>query len=475
MAKARILILTHSPALPSGMAETTRLIFEALQVEYPDAYEIQQIGLVHTFAVSAPKWKIHPTRTVRMASGELELDKNDAHGEKTLPDLVRRFRPDLVFAFNDPQHLAFLCVPPRSRPYKLVLHVNFDGYPFPAADANLFRNADLIVTCSAFSRDVLVTACPLLEGKAAYMYSPADIERFKSVSEAEKKSLRQDLMPDWMPRDAFLLGWIGRNQWRKQTWLLYAVLHYLRTGKYLVCQRCERISLIDWHPGLQRHRDELKGGGNGDCPKECRHCRSNEVRCAEPLADIFLWVHLIEKKGEGDWPITDLECQFNVRRGRDLHYTEGMGEKAALAPADMPLLFQMWDGLLYLTGGEGFGLPAWEAMCTERPVVYTDYSSHAEFLGRAKGGLPVGGILQPEVKSCVWRLIADVPQALEAVRKLYFDRELARQLGANGRAFVQDYTPAIQARKWHEMFQRVLQERQTCQPASAKSAGAVSG
>jgi glycosyltransferase involved in cell wall biosynthesis len=99
-------------------------------------------------------------------------------------------------------------------------------------------------------------------------------------------------------------------------------------------------------------------------------------------------------------------------------------------------------------------------MCIGRPVIYTDYSSHAEFLGRAKAGLPVNGILQPEVKSCVWRMIADVPQALEAVRRLYFHRELASQLGSNGRAFVRDYTPAIQARKWHEMFQRVLQGRQ---------------
>ncbi|SPE60132.1 hypothetical protein SBV1_370116 [Verrucomicrobia bacterium] len=458
MTKAKILILTHSVALPSGMAETTRLIFETLLARYPDAYEVEQIGLVHSFAVSVPKWPIHPTRTVRRTNGELDLDQADAHGEKTLPEVVRRFRPDLVFAFNDPQNVAFLCVPRESRPYKLVLHVNFDGYPFPSADASVFRNADLIVTCSSFSRKVLITACPLLEGKTEYMYSPADIERFKPISDEEKKGLRGDLLPRWMPQDAFLLGFVGRNQWRKQIWLLYAVLHYLRSGKYWICQQCARITLIDWHPGLQCHRDEVPAGGGRDLQMKCQHCWSDQVTCAEPLSDIFLWLHLLDKKGEGDWPLTEIEYQFNVKRARDLHYTQGLGGRAALAPVDMPVLFQMWDALLYLTGGEGFGLPAWEAICTGLPVVYTDYSSHAEFLRLANGGLPVSGILQPEARSGVWRMIADVPQALEAVRRLYFDRELGPQMGANGRAFVQDFKPAVQADKWHEMLRRVLHD-----------------
>lgn len=158
MSKAKILLLAHSPALPTGMAEMVRLIFETLLAQYPDAYEIEQVGLVHTFAVSALQWPIHPTRTVLLANGELDLDPCDANGEKTLPEVVSRFQPDLVFAYNDPQHLAFLCAPPQSRPYKLVLYTNLDGYPFPAADANVFRPADLVVTCSEFARNVLVTA-----------------------------------------------------------------------------------------------------------------------------------------------------------------------------------------------------------------------------------------------------------------------------------------------------------------------------
>lgn len=152
------------------------------------------------------------------------------------------------------------------------------------------------------------------------------------------------------------------------------------------------------------------------------------------------------------WPARAMEQQFGLRRGQDLHYTEEYGLKSAFAPLDMASLYQSWDGLLYLSGGEGFGLPAWEAMCSALPVVYTNYSSHAEFLRLAGAGLPVGGVLQPEPRTCLWRMIADVPQAIEAIRRLYFDPTLRTTLGSKGAAFVNDYGVNSQVDRWHRLF-----------------------
>ncbi len=94
---------------------------------------------------------------------------------------------------------------------------------------------------SEFSKDA-IARCPdvAFQDKLDYMYSPADIARFSPACEAMKAEMRRDLLPAWMPQNAFLLGWVGRNQWRKQVWVQYKVLHYLRTGKYLVCQDCGR-------------------------------------------------------------------------------------------------------------------------------------------------------------------------------------------------------------------------------------------
>ena len=53
-------------------------------------------------------------------------------------------------------------------------------------------------------------------------------------------------------------------------------------------------------------------------------------------------------------------------------------------------------------------------------------------------------------------MIADVPQAIEAVRRLYFDRKLGQQFGVHGREFVQRFGIATQVEAWHRTFQEML-------------------
>ncbi len=458
--RIKILIVTDSPALPTGLAETTRLIFSNLLAKYPDQYEIHQIGLFQCYAVTTPQWPVYPTMTFKNRQGTLEFTPEDKYGHKTFLRLLPKVQPEIVFAFGDPQTVLYLCLPPKQRRYRLMLYVNFDGLPMTPDYGPILNNADLIFTKSEFSMEVVARCLPMVgRDKLGYRYSPADVQRFAPVPEATGLEMRRDLFPSWMPPSGFVLGWIGRNQWRKQVWLLYKILHYLRTGEYLVCQTCGRVSLFDWDPARQAHLNsvplvlESRPGYRYD---RCTHCGSLEAEPASPLADVFLWLHMPEEPEEA-WPSRLLEQQFGLRRDRDLYYTPDHGLKSALAPDDVPMLYRIWDGLLFLSGGEGFGLPAWEAMCSALPVVYTNYSAHGEFLSRADAGLPVGGILQPEAKTCIWRMVADVPQAVEAVRKLYYDRALARRLGENGRSFAEQFAIETQVDAWHRTFGELAQ------------------
>jgi len=459
-AKTKILIVADSPILPSGYAETTRLIFLNLLSKYPDQYEIHQLGLFQCYAVTTPQWPVYPTLTFKNKQGKLDFMPEDKYGQKTFFQVLARVKPDIVFAFNYPHMFLYLCRPPKERRYRLVLYINFDGVPTTPDYGPPLDNADLVFTKSEFSMGVASRCLPALaREKLGYRYSPADVKRFSPIPAETRSQMRLDLFPSWMPKDAFVLGWIGRNQWRKQVWVLYKVLHYLRTGDYLLCQSCQRVSLLDWDPTRQADPDlaplvrESRLGNNYE---NCSHCGSSAVERAKPLNDLFLWCHMAEEN-ENAWSPRFLEEQFGLRRDRDIYYTPDHGLKSALAPDDVPILYRIWDGFLYLSGGEGFGLPAWEAMCSALPVVYTNYSAHGEFLTRGKAGIPVGGILQPEEKSCIWRMVADVPQAIEAVRRLYFDRVFARELGANGRSFVEQYGVDTQAEAWHRTFQQVMQ------------------
>jgi glycosyltransferase involved in cell wall biosynthesis len=459
--KLKILIISDSAALPGAQAEIIRNIFDVLLNQYPDLYEIHQIGLRHTYAVAIPRWIIQPTKTIQGCDSKLSLDPADYYGQLTFSEQISDLKPDIVFGFNHPSHLLYLCSHSLRRNYRLILCLCFDGVPCPPpADVGAMLNrADLLLTLTAYSQQLLRMLGPsMAPSKVQVAPIPADTSRFHRVSFEEKQALRRELLPKWMPPDAFIVGWIGRNLRRKQLWLAFKAVQYLRSGKYLLCRRCDRLSLIDWNPATQRYLDgtrEVLESRPGYDYRICGHCGSAGVRRAEPLPDVYLWIHFLADGSQPAWAVRCLEYEFGLQPGRDVYYTEGMGLNSALSPDQMPLLYQIWDALLFLSGGGSFGLPAWEAMACALPVIYTNYSAHAEFLGAANAGLAVDGVLQPEENTCIKRMIADMPQAVAALRKLHADQALGRQLGANGRAYAQQRAPEIQAEKWHRLFQTV--------------------
>ncbi len=308
------------------MAEVIRLIFNALLAKYPDQYDLHQLGLWHSYAVATPKWPVYPTKGGRDKEGNFFFPADDMFGQTTFRELVPKLRPDIVFAFNDSQRLLHLCCDAQQREYRLIFYVNFDGFPVTPNQGPLLNKADLIVTMSDFSDRVVLSCLPDIDpAKVDYMYSPADVERFKPLSTSEKLDLRMRSLPDWMPPDAFLIGWIGRNQWRKQVWVLYSVIHYLRSGAYILCCDCGRVSLRTALPLKMRPSAEVYGkSSQGRCFGEvCRSCQSTHIEQPDPLSDVFLWLHMAEEPGHQDWDRSFLERQFEIIPGRDIHYCSG--------------------------------------------------------------------------------------------------------------------------------------------------------
>jgi glycosyltransferase involved in cell wall biosynthesis len=435
MAPTRILIVGHSAVLYTGSAEVLRLIFQPLLASFTDKYCIEQVGLMHFSAVVEPPWPITPTEAVADCRAMPVLALDDIAGQRTFEAVVQRFRPDIVFAHNDPQNVTYLLDLRKRSPWKLVLYINFDGRPVPSCFDCLMQ-ADALITLSGFSRDAYLSSLSSTHGRhVEVMYCPADVDRFAPASAEQRTALRKCNFPDWIAHDSFVIGWVGRNQWRKQIWILYETLSFLRTGEYFVCTKCGRVER------------------SVPCTDRCGGC---SFAHADPLQDIYMWMHFPTGKEIGCWGLNELESTFRTRSGRDVHYTQDCSRRRHLAPADMAALYQLWDVFLFPSGGEGFGLPAWEAMSSEIPIVYTDYSSHGEFIKAGDGGLPIGGLLQPEGQSGVLRMIARVEEAVQAVRRIYFDRELGVRLGQNGRAFANRFNLGRMAVEWDRMFTRVV-------------------
>jgi glycosyltransferase involved in cell wall biosynthesis len=452
MEKLRILLVADSCTLPTSNAEIIRLIFEPLLDRFGHSYEIFQVGLKHVLAVTEARWPVHSTR-LDASSGFAE---DDLHGEETVCKLIPEINPHLVVGVGEIKNLIHLCDLPDRFGIKLLLYTKIDSPERLPEFKDKLRKAHSIVTMSAAAKDLLMSCigdhsdCLL-----AHCYPPADLERFAPISEEERVQLRKEVCPVSMPEDAFIIGWIGLNRWRKQLWIPLKVIHYLKSGNYLVCDSCGRVSLFDWHPLTRTHSrspEDVLESRPSFTFTECIHCGSRDVEKAHPLPNIFLWMHMPQGDTGEDWPFEYLAWEFGVVPNEDLLFTPGYTVRAALTPENLATLYLLWDCLLYLSGSEAFGLPTWEAMAVGLPVIYTNTQFHCEHLNAAAAGIGVGGILQPERRSGHLQMIADVPQALKALRDLYFSRTLRWTLGDNGRTYVKKFGRNQMVEYWNPLL-----------------------
>jgi glycosyltransferase involved in cell wall biosynthesis len=452
--RIKVLLLGESPVKPTSVAGIIRLVFGELIANHPGDFDIRQIALFHSFAITEPKWPVQATETARRANGAQEFVPEDLFGQRTFRRLFSQFRPNIVFAVGNPHHLIRSGLEKTSPECRLVLYLKIDDLPLLTSVEPLLSRADLVVTMSRFSMDALKSQFPRLMN-LAYIYPPADINAFAPLQAEEKRDLREDIFPPWIDQNAFVLGWVGKPRWRKQMWALYEVIRYVRTGNYINCCDCDRITLlpegtVSTHvpPSSSRCPTDL------DFPK-CARCLSRNVRPAQALLDVILWLHTPHDEAGSDWPTRLLEEEYQVEPNRDIFYTEGLERDAAVRPEDMPSLYQAWDALLDLSGSEGLALPLWEAMSASLPLICTNYSSPAEYLNGASAGIPVEGDLQPEARSGFFRFVPDVASAVEAVHRIYYDRGLGQTLGKNGRAFVAKYTTKTQVETWCRLLRQI--------------------
>src|SRR3569623_377693 len=83
----KIVVLAESAVLPTGVAELIRLTLGALIQDRNRRYDIHQVGLFHSFAVTEPPWPIYPTRGRAQHGGPVCFEWADINGEITSREL----------------------------------------------------------------------------------------------------------------------------------------------------------------------------------------------------------------------------------------------------------------------------------------------------------------------------------------------------------------------------------------------------
>lgn len=458
----KLLISTDSAIVHTGLAETTRLVFRKLLEKYPGKYHIEQLGWFHFGKHPNQEevpWKIHAT-----ATKDGKPDMSDKYGQRSFEMLRHNYKPDIIYTNGDLWCFEHLLESPTRNTFRLAAYYTIDGEPYYGRDlkrnksslwGSKLEKTDRLIVLSETGRDVLKGSCHELRDKHIdVIYHPSDIDRFVPLSLEEIPNLRSKLYAPGIPNDAFIMGWIGRNQYRKQNYKLWETLHHIKFGDYIECNNCKRITRfeIDRSTSKPRTIGKLRLYDANYSYDHCWHCLSEDIKPGTPIDDAYLWTHM--NKTDPGWALSDLSEQWDVRD--KIIAPDNISQAFGLKPAELAKLISTWDCMLYLSGGEGFGVPPYEALACGVPIIYSNYSAHADFCQH--GGLPVRTDLIPEINFSINRAYADVNHAIQQVLVAYRDRKGLKALGMKGRNFCETKNVDYTAQQWDKIFTEMMKE-----------------
>jgi len=390
-----------------------------------------------------------------------ELDMEDRYGQLSFNEIAMRVKPDIVFAYSDLWTFDHILTSPLRNQFRLAVYYTIDGQPYyghleedgSSSWGKTLSKADELIVLSHFGKDTLQKCCPELKDKKIHVrYHALDMNRFPPINEEHSMRLREAALPRPIYDSAFVCGWLGRNQFRKQNFKLWELQHYMIYGDYIECADCGRITLKEWDHSARvtRDIDGLTLYDEGYNYDYCWHCRSSNISEGVPNENFYMWYHM-SKNDPGYNP--DLHERMWKITHRSI-YTGNIDNMGGISKEDVVNLLRMFDVMYYPSGGEGFGNPAFECMAAGTPVVYSNYSSHAEFC--RFGGLPVRVTYQPELHHAIMRASVDTNHAIEQMLKMIRSKELRKLLGESGRSHTLKFTLANMAPAWHKIFMGMM-------------------
>lgn len=338
---------------------------------YPNKYHIEQLGFFHFDNTRIkPMWPIHRTNTINTPQGS-KLDDNDRWGAQSFHPTVARVNPDIVWGYGDMWHFLPVLTSPYRNTYRACIYYTIDGQPYygqlyPDGSTEWGKNltkADRLVVLSHFGRETLKASCPELKDKDIdVLYYALDTNLYRQRTPEFLQKVKEHLLPKIIANDGFICGWVGRNQFRKQNYKLWEVLHYIVYGDYIQCNDCGRVSIKEWNHAARRTKDPKKYPGELDKLTlydhnydytYCWHCKSSKIRSGTPNPRFYMWLHM--PKNDPGYNCEMHERMWNV--SDHTLYSSGVNNTGGVPKEDLINLIQTWDCMFYPSGGEGFGCP----------------------------------------------------------------------------------------------------------------------
>lgn len=445
----RLLLESFSAACNGSYGIVTREIFKrALRIN--STLEIVQHGWLHNKPVEPVPWEIIPASN-KVEYGPDGRPVQDAYGENSLGDVLDRTRPHVVWNLSDPWMCPQLAHVKPQYGYRLVYYMPVDSEPNSPQWKQRIAASDELVTMSEFGKRVLSRTPGVERIPTSVILLGVDQTIFRPLSKKEIQTTREQFSQGTITKDMKVLGWIGRDQPRKQVWQLYELLWYLRSGEWIYCKSCGRVTPKEFDPNTHSVRDSslLCKYERGYNYGHCWYCKSNDIKHGKPDDRVVLWTHMYNQPQTG-WQLEELMDIYRVREFvYDAQKSVGDGE---VSPEDMNRMYNCFNAYVSVTGGEGFGMPILEAMAAGIPTIYPNYSAYTDWAV----GLPCRvQTFQPEIITQRFRALTDMGDLIKNCLIMFNDHNKRNILTKRALKVVPNFNWDSIAQQWVDVLDRV--------------------
>jgi glycosyltransferase involved in cell wall biosynthesis len=317
-------------------------------------------------------------------------------GQDNLPRLLASQTVCALITLGDPWEFAPVAKLKQSYDFVWVAYVPTDAGPLPIRAVGYLEQADAVVAPTHYGRRVLTEALSGLEVCVAYHGVDSTVIRPLH----DRVTIRDALGLG----DRFVVGYVGKNQPRKQIPALVKGF----------------AQFAAWHE------------------------------------DAFLYLHT-DQDPRG-WHVPDLIARHGLVDRTIV--TPSLSVSSGLPDERLNELYNAFDVFVLPSSGEGFGLPLLEAMAAGVPVVTTNESSNRE-LAEGRGLLIdvktfiTGTALNLEIP------LPDEEDIAAKLEMLYRDPDLRAELAAQGRRFAEEWPWERSAAALAEVCERAIRDRRT--------------
>lgn len=417
----------------------------------------QRLAEMDIFDVHYLGWHSTPDQIPVAASTKITLHNTqfwnapDQFGKFSFDPLVERIRPDVVIALGDPWMIDHVDGSKLRDSFVWLAYVPIDRDTICLPWVNVLKKPDCLVLYSEFGRQVVSEQVPfsvvrvILHGVDRSVFKPwypPGTDEKTPLSKVMRERKRMTLGDAFA--DKFIVGFVGRNQIRKD------IPRMMKAFKAFNCKTwIERQDINVTNPEtgeVEKTYNAEEFCRNKQCFR-CDVCPAFQQR--EETQNSIVYLHTTRGDGKDPqdrpgigWRIDEIAKRLSLE-GR-VGMTPNLNALHGVPRTALAQIMNCFDVHLFLSHSEGFGLPIAETLACGVPTFVTNYSSMPELVSQGGGA----AITVRDYDTFVtWEnewANADIGHAADEVNKVFSDEQYAAEM--RDAAVANRYTP-----DWNEV------------------------